>query len=110
MGFPQGDTEGLPPFMRPSPPPYELPPAKQLILSLLEGRVGEDPTSPLGYFKIYSLSPVQVTFPFLFWVPIRALLRVVSSSIRLSGHSILSTDDGDHICWHVIFERKIESL
>lgn len=31
-------------------------------------------------------------------------------SIHLSKHNILSTYDGDHICWHVMFGHRIESL
>lgn len=31
-------------------------------------------------------------------------------SIHLSRHNILSTYDGDHICWHVMFGHRIESL
>ena len=28
----------------------------------------------------------------------------------MSKHNILSTYDGDHICWHVMFGHRIESL
>ena len=31
-------------------------------------------------------------------------------SIYLSKHNILSTYDGDYICWHVMFGHRIESL
>lgn len=31
-------------------------------------------------------------------------------SIYLSRHNILSTYDGDYICWHVMFGHRIESL
>lgn len=36
--------------------------------------------------------------------------QLVILSIHLSRHNILSTNDGDHICWHVMFGHRIESL
>ena len=36
--------------------------------------------------------------------------QLVVLSIYLSRHNILSTYDGDHICWHVMFGHRIESL
>lgn len=36
--------------------------------------------------------------------------QLVVLSIHLSKHNILSTYDGDHICWHVMFGHRIESL
>src|SRR5579862_8840260 len=34
--------------------------------------------------------------------------QLVVLSIHLSRHNILSTYDGDHICWHVMFRHRIE--
>ena len=48
-----------------------------------------------------------------FWLAIKLgplIEQLVVLSIYLSRHTILSTYDGDHIRWHVMFGHRIESL
>lgn len=51
------------------------------------------------YFKVLARNKARVLIE-----------QLVVLSIYLSRHNILSTYDGDHIGWHVMFGHRIESL